>query len=99
MTKIELINLTLDEIRRSAIMVDSVYADAVLANKIEPNEIFEQLSNDCDKILNELRLKLREALEDVANFQNGKGMFSPVDCALTEVPYDLIYERKDEDSY
>lgn len=96
MRKIELINLTLDEIRRSATMVSDVYKDVAYSNHKEQNESFETLMSDCDRVLEDARIKLRDVLENIAEFQNAKDMVCPVDMALSETSYDLIYERKDE---
>lgn len=96
MKKIELINLTLDEISRSATMVSDVCKDAVYSNHKEPNEMLEALVSDCERVLEEARIKLRDVLENIAEFQNAKDMVSPVDVVLSETAYDLIYERKDE---
>ena len=96
MKKIELINLTLDEIRRSATVVSDVYKDAAYSNHKEQNELFETLMSDCDRVLEDARIKLRDILEKIAEFQNAKDMIFGVDMALCETAYDLIYERKDE---
>lgn len=99
MKKIELITLTLNELQRSATMVSDVYMDAVRSNTQEENDTFKQIASDCDDALEVLRLKLRDTLEFIGNFQNNSGMICPVDMALSEVPFDLIYERKDEYDY
>ena len=52
--------------------------------------------SDCDRVLADARIKLRDVLENIAEFQNAKDMVCPVDMALSETSYDLIYERKDE---
>lgn len=99
MRKIELINLTLDEIRRSATMISDVHREAVYSNHQEQSDIFEKLISDCDSVLEDARIKLRDVLENIAEFQNAKDMVCGVDVALTETPFDLIYERKDEDDF
>lgn len=99
MRKIELINLTLDEIRRSATMVSDVYKDAAYSNREEQNELFKTLMSDCERVLEDARIKLRDVLEDIAEFQNAKDMVCGVDMALGETAYDLIYERKDESDF
>lgn len=99
MKKIELINLTLDEIRRSATMVSDVHKDAVRSNHRKQNELFEALISDCDKVLEDARIKLRDVLENIAEFQNAKDMICGVDMAICETAYELIYERKDEDDF
>ena len=96
MRKIELINLTLDEIRRSATMVSDVYIDSVHSNNKEENDIFKANISQCESALENCRVKLREVLEEIAEFQNAKDMVCPVDMALAETSYNLIYERKDE---
>lgn len=96
MRKIELINLTLDEIRRSTTMVSEVYKDAANSNRDEKNELFEGIMSDCDRVLEDTRVKLRDVLENIAEFQNDKDMICGVDMALSKTSYDLIYERKDE---
>ena len=98
MKKIELINLTLDEIRRSVSMISEVQNCALNANK-DNNKVLQELSTDCDNILEEARIKLRDVLENVAEFQNAKDMICGVDVALTDVSYSLIYERKKECDY
>ena len=96
MRKIELINLTLDEIRRSATMVSDVYIDAAHSNNEERNDLFEKIMSDCDSMLEDTRIKLRDILENIAEFQNDKDMICGVDMAISKNIYDLIYERKDE---
>ena len=91
-----MINLTLDEIRRSANMVSDVHRDAAYSNHKEQNELFETLMSDCDKVLEDARIKLRDVLENITEFQNAKDMVCGVDMALGQTAYDLIYERKDE---
>lgn len=93
MEKIELINLTLDEIRRSLTTISTVRNSAVDMNRGE-SHILKSIENDCDIILEEARIKLRDVFETVAEFQNAKDMISGVDVALSTIPCDLIYERK-----
>ena len=77
-------------------MVSDVYKDAAYSNHKEQNESFETLMSDCDRVLADARIKLRDVLENIAEFQNAKDMVCPVDMALSETSYDLIYGRKDE---
>ena len=98
MEKIELINLTLDEIRRSTTTISVVRNSAVDMNRGE-SKTLESIANDCDAILEDTRIKLRDVLESVAEFQNAKDMICGVDVALTQVPFDLIYERKKASDY
>lgn len=91
MTKIELINLTLDEIRRSATIINDTRREAAKYDK--------DLANEMVACLEEIRAYLRDVLEKAATCQNVYDMISGIDVALTEVSYDLIYERKTEQDY
>lgn len=107
MKSIELINLTLNEIRRSAQMVADVEADyrnlifnmekeGFDAGWIEFNKkSADRLHGDLERC----RLALRDVLEDIAECQNNHGMVAGVDAAIGEVAYDLIYERKTDKDY
>lgn len=99
MEKIELINLTLDEIRKACTTVDNVCNDTKRTLRKEDSESLKELVNDCEEVLESVRVNLREVLEEVADYQNGTDMLCGVDCALTKVPFDLIYERTTEDDY
>lgn len=92
MDKIELINLTLDEIRRSANMVEKMRMIAGI-------RCCQKIQNDCNQVLEECRISLRNTLETIANFQNDNDMLTNIDIALCDVSYDLIYERKNEDDF
>ena len=96
MEKIELINLTLNEIRKACTTVDNVCNDTKRTIKGDNCECLKRLVNNCDEVLESVRVKLREILEEVANYQNATDMVCPVDVALSKVAFDLIYERKDE---
>lgn len=99
MEKIELINLTLDEIRRAAQMIEGVRVQALWSNHISPDIVKDKIATDCEEQLERTRLVLREVLEDIEEFQNGQDMLLGVDCALAKVSLDLIYERKNEDDF
>ena len=107
MKSIELINLTLNEIRRSAQIVADVEADyrnlifnlekaGYDATKIEFNKKSADRLHEC---LERCRIALRNVLEDIAECQNAHDMVSAVDAALGVVAYDLIYERKSDSDY
>lgn len=96
MEKIELINLTLDEIRRASTMINGVLNDTVLHLRQGDNEVLQARANYMSKALEYARLSLRQVLENLGNCQNETDMVCPVDVALSEVAFDLIYERKDE---
>lgn len=107
MKSIELINLTLNEIRRSAQMVADVEADyrnlifnmekdGFDAKRIESNKKYaDRLHEDLERC----RIALRDVLEGIAECQNNRDMVTGVDAALGSVAYDLIYERKTDKDY
>ncbi len=107
MTTIELINLTLNEIRRSAQMIADVEADYRNLIFNMEKEGFDAERIDFNKKsadhlhvdLERCRLALRGVLEDIAECQNGHDMVRGVDAALGQVAYDLIYERKTDEDY
>lgn len=99
MEKIELINLTLDEIRRAAQMIESDRVQSICNNRVLPNRDEVEVAAECTEQLEQTRLALREVLEEIAEFINNHGMLSGVDCALTKVSFDLIYERKTDDDF
>lgn len=99
MEKIELINLTLDEIRKACTTVNNVCNDTKRILRKEEYDSLKELANDCEDVLDSVRVKLRDALEEVVNYQNATDMLCGVDCALSEVAFDLIYERKTEEDF
>lgn len=103
MTTIELINLTLNEIRRSAQVVADVTVEAEMILPHQASETVKDILSERIKqnkdALNQCRIALREALEDIAEYQNSIDMVSSVDAELGKVAYDLIYERKTDEDY
>lgn len=103
MSNYELINLTLDQIRRIAGAIELVRIEQWHLTKINGNGISGKFMKECyeknDKALKKCRLALRNVLEDIAEHQNAGDMVSAVDAALSKVPFDLIYERKDEKDF
>lgn len=107
MKSIELINLTLNEIRRSAQMVADVEADCrnLIFNMekegfdAERIELNKELADRLHEDLECCRLALRNVLEDIAECQNNRDMVTGVDVAIGKVAYDLIYERKADKDY
>lgn len=107
MRTIELINLTLNEIRRSAQMIADVECDyrnlifnmekeGVDVNRIAFNK---KSADSLHEDLERCRLALRDVLEDIAECQNNRDMVTGVDAAIGEVAYDLIYERKSDSDF
>ena len=103
MTTIELINLTLDEIRRSAQKIADITAEESMILKHQTGDTVKKLlSEGIERNGNALeycRKSLRDVLEHIAEFQNEWGMTESVDAAIGKVAYDLIYERTTDEDY
>lgn len=103
MSDYELINLTLDQIRRIAGIIEQVRVEQWHLTKINgsgiPGKIMRECYNKQEAALKKCRLALRKVLEDIAEHQNAGDMVSSVDAALSKVPFDLIYERKHEEDF
>lgn len=96
MRKIELINLTLDEIRKASTMINEVMNETIHYSIKEDNEVLKERANSMSILLEDTRLNLRQILEALHNYQDSVDMLCLVDVALSKVAFDLIYERKDE---
>lgn len=104
MSDFELINLTLDQIRRIAGIIEQVRVEQWHLLKAQGEEsISGKIMKDCydknEAALKKCRLALRNVLEDIAEYQNAGDMVSAVDAALSKVPFDLIYKRKSEEDF
>lgn len=105
MKLIELINLTLNEIRRSAQVVADVKAEQeFILGSNQPldesiKEVMTQFVSSSNNALKYCHKALRDVLEHIAEYQNSHDMVSGVDEALGKVAYDLIYERKTDEDY
>ena len=104
MSDYELINLTLDQIRRIAGAIELVRIEQWHLLKAQGEEsISGKIMKDCydknEAALKKCRLALRNVLKDIAEHQNAGDMVLAVDAALSKVPFDLIYERKNEKDF
>ncbi len=104
MTSIELINLTLNEIRRTAQAVADVKTEQEFILKNKPlakttEDVMKRAVERDNNALEYCRKALRDVLEHIANYQNNVNMVRGVDGALGKVAYDLIYERKTDEDY
>lgn len=103
MTTIELINLTLNEIRRSAQKVaDISTSNAMILNIQTSDAVKDILAKSVEEdaeALKRCRIALREVLEDIASYQNFCNAVEGVGAALGKVAYDLIYERTTDEDY
>jgi len=101
MEKIELIKLTLDEIRKAADMIEACKNNyIILASTTESisdyrqNEIMDYID-----LLDKIRIKLRDTLVIASNFQNAKDMLTGVDVALSKTAIELIHETKTDSDF
>lgn len=103
MKTIELINLTLNEIRRSAQVIADMTTESEMIVSHQASENVKDILNarikENHEVLNQCRIALREVLENIAEYQNSCDMVSGVDAELGKVAYDLIYERKTDEDY
>ncbi len=105
MTSIELINLTLNEIRRSAQVVADVKTEQEFILNSNPSmdsiikEVMTKSVSSSNNALEYCRKALRDVLEHIAEYQNSQDILRGVDTELGKVAYDLIYERKTNEDY
>ena len=101
MDTIELIRLTLEEIRRSTEMIESCKNNYVLVSKLK-NNVTEYRANeimDYVDIMENARILLRDILNNLLKFQESKDMFTGVDVALSKTAIELINEIKNESDF
>lgn len=101
MDTIELIRLTLEEIRRSSEMIESCKNNYVLVSKLK-NNVTEYRANeimDYVDIMENARISLRDTLNDLLKFQEAKDMLTGVDIALSKTAIELINEIKNESDF
>ena len=101
MDTIELIKLTLEEIRRSSEMIESCKNNYVLVSKLK-NNVTEYRANeimDYVDVIEKARISLRDTLNDLFKFQEAKDMFTGVDIALSKTAIELINEIKNESDF
>lgn len=89
MDNIELINLSLNEIGKIATTIDRTN----LSLECSPYDSLKERVKITEDSLNELRLKLRDCLEYIANVANAHDILSETDISSTREIYDLIYGR------
>lgn len=104
MNDYELICLTLEEIRKQAYNLQHLKDTNVWHAHYNPDSDMKQMEEksikECDEVLKATRIALRDGiLEDISNYNNGVDNISGVDVSLSEVSFDLIYERKTDKDY
>lgn len=100
MTNIELINLTLDEIRRAVNIINVDKQDCSYCRCWNPQDqkIHVKIGN-LDIELDSIRLELKDILKNILNYLIKEGMIGGVESAIMKVPCELIFERKNENDF
>lgn len=97
MKAIEKIDLTVNEISRLAHIIDNVnnaYLWTIDKSESEQSKKIAQTAIDKNnEVLEDIRLKLRDVLENIAKYGNGCDMWTPIDMAVSEVSFQIIYDR------
>lgn len=103
MSNYELINLTLDQIRRIAGAIELVRIEQWHLTKINGNGISGKIRKECyeknDKALKKCLTDLKNVLSDIAEHQNNGDMVTAMDAALSKVPFEILYQDKSEKDY
>ena len=105
MTKIELIELGLHEVLRQCHVIDSVMNECTHVNNIRAakgtgrDKTLDKLVYNHQELLDEVHTKVIELLDLCGEYMNNSGMTDGVEAAISEVVYDLVYERKTEKDY
>lgn len=104
MNDYELICLTLEEIRKQAYNLQNLKDTNVWRAHYNPDSEMKQMEEEsikeCNEVLKATRIALRDdVLEDISNYNNGVDNICGVDVSLSEVSFDLIYERKTDKDY
>ncbi len=91
----ELIDLTLNEIRKYASRIDKT--NTILICRPDNNN--EEFINSNKEALDDLRFKLIDCLDGIIEYMDGRCMLDECDIKLGGEILDLIYERKTEKDY
>lgn len=93
-----LINLALDEIRKSAYRINLCRTELFHLETIQKTAdswaITESLQCECDKHLERCLDKMKEALSEMLNFEDEQGFLKGTDAKLLELPYKVLYEEE-----
>ena len=101
MDTIELIKLTLEEIRRSSEMIESCKNNYIMIAKSKNNATEYRANEIMDyvDVIEKARISLRDTLNDLLKFQEAKDMFTGVDIALSKTAIELINVIKNESDF
>lgn len=94
---IQIINITLDEIRRSCASIEEVRTiNGVVAGiHSEEEKSYKDIEKSVAEQLKSTKEKLKDVLEDISNFRNEKDMLDEEELDFTEKAYDLIYHSEE----
>lgn len=94
---IQIINITLDEIRRSCTSIEEVRTITGLVSGVHGKKAssYKDIEKSVAEQLKSTKEKLKEVLEDISNFRNEKGMLDEEELDFTEKAYDLIYHSEE----
>lgn len=92
---IQLINITLDEIRRSCTSIEEVRLISAISGANSKGEnSYKEIVGKAAEQLKSTRQKLRDVLEDISNYRNAVGMLDEEEIDFTKNAYDLIYDEE-----
>ena len=94
MTDYELINITLDEIRRSPTVIEQVSHESAIRSIYSPEkEVYDGMYSRGKIALGCIRQKLRDVLDEISEYRNNEGMLDEEEIEFTKGAYDLIYKN------
>lgn len=94
MTDYELINITLDEIRRSSTVIEQVsHESAIRSIYSSEKEVYDGMHSRGKIALGCIRQKLRDVLDEISEYRNNEGMLDEDEIEFTKGAYDLIYKN------
>jgi hypothetical protein len=94
MTDYELINITLDEIRRSSTVIEQVsHESAIRSIYSSEKEVYDGMHTRGKTALGCIRQKLRDVLDEISEYRNNEGMLDEDEIEFTKGAYDLIYKN------
>ena len=94
MTDYELINITLDEIRRSSTVIEIVSHESAIRSIYSPEkEVYDGMYSRGKIALGCIRQKLKDVLEEISEYRNSEGMIDEDEIEFTKGAYNLIYKN------
>jgi len=92
---IQLINITLDEIRRSCTSIEEVrIISGVVAGTSGGKGSYKDIEKSVAEQLQTTRRKIKDVLEDISNFRNATDMLDEDELDFTAEAYALINSKE-----